>query len=47
MRTALRLRSYEAVLPVDDIYSLIALTAFYAKFFGQCSKVRRSAVTVA
>jgi len=38
MRTALRLRHYEAVLPADEIYFLIALTAFYAKFFGQCSK---------
>lgn len=38
MRTALRLRQYESVLPADEIYSLIALTAFYAKFFGQCSK---------
>merc|ERR1719230_1472933 len=37
MRTALRLRSYEAVLSADEIYSLIALTAFYSKFFGQCS----------
>lgn len=39
MRTALRMRQYENVLPPEDIYSLIALTAFYAKFFGQCSKV--------
>jgi len=38
MRTALRLRSYENVLPADQIYAIIALSAFYAKFFGQCSK---------
>jgi len=38
MRTALRLRQYESVLPADEMYSLIALTAFYAKHFGQCSK---------
>jgi len=37
MRTALRLRQYESLLPPDEIYSLIALTAFYSKFFGQCS----------
>lgn len=38
MRTALRLREYETVLPKEEIYSLIALTAFYAKFYGQCSR---------
>jgi len=38
MCTALRLRHYESVLPAEEIYALIALTAFYAKFFGQCSK---------
>lgn len=39
MRTALRLRAYEKVLPPDQIYAIIALSAFYAKFYGQCSKV--------
>merc|ERR1719230_503699 len=38
MFTALRLREYESVLPAEEIYSLIALTACYAKFYGQCSK---------
>ena len=38
MRTALRLRDYEAVLPPAEIYALIALTAFYAKYYAQCSK---------
>lgn len=38
MRTALRLREYESVLPPEEIYALIALTAFYAKFYGQCSR---------
>eukprot|EP00965_Chrysotila_dentata_P172900 5706113-Pleurochrysis_carterae.AAC.3 len=38
MRTALRLREYEKVLPAEEIYSIIALTAFYARFFGQCSQ---------
>ena len=38
MRTALRLREYEQILSVEEIYSLVALTAFYSKFYGQCSK---------
>ena len=38
MRTALRLREYENVLPPAEIYALGALTAFYAKYYGQCSK---------
>ena len=38
MRTALRLKEYEGVLTQEEIYSLIALTAFYSKFYGQCSK---------
>lgn len=38
MRTALRLREYESVLPPAEIYSLCALTAFYSKYYGQCSK---------
>jgi len=38
MRTALRLREYETVLPPAEIYALIALTSFYAKYYLQCSK---------
>eukprot|EP00658_Telonema_sp_P-2_P057526 TRINITY_DN4596_c0_g6_i3.p1 TRINITY_DN4596_c0_g6~~TRINITY_DN4596_c0_g6_i3.p1 ORF type:complete len:1179 (-),score=268.48 TRINITY_DN4596_c0_g6_i3:50-3586(-) len=38
MRTALRLRVYEDILPAKEIYSLIALTAYYNKSFAQCSK---------
>jgi len=38
MRTALRLREYENVLPPAEVYALIALTAFYSKYYGQCSK---------
>ena len=39
MRTALRLREYEpSVLGAEEVYSLIALTALHAKFYGQCSK---------
>ena len=26
------------MLPKEEIYALIALTAFYAKFYGQCSR---------
>jgi len=38
MRTALRLREYETILPPAEIYALVALTAFYSKYYGQCSK---------
>jgi len=38
MRTALRLREYETVLPAAEVYALIALTAFYGKYYAQCSK---------
>lgn len=38
MRTAQRLREYEQVLDAAEIYSLVALTAFHAKFYGQCSR---------
>jgi len=38
MKTAMRLREYEQVLPPAEIYSLIALTAFYSKYYAQCSK---------
>lgn len=39
LRTALHLRHYDDVLEPQDIYCFLALTAFYSKFFGQCSKV--------
>ena len=38
MKTAMRLREYEQVLPPAEIYALIALTAFYSKYYAQCSK---------
>ncbi|KAL6750533.1 intraflagellar transport protein [Haematococcus lacustris] len=38
MRTALHLRDYEDVLEPLEIYSFLALAAFYNKFYGQCSK---------
>jgi len=38
MCTALRLREYEQILSVEEIYSLVALTSFYSRFYGQCSK---------
>lgn len=38
IRTALRLSEYEDILDTKDIYSLIALTSFYNKYFAQCSK---------
>lgn len=38
MKTALRLPDYEDILPPKDIYSLIALTAYYNKHYGQCSR---------
>jgi len=38
MKTALRLSEYEDILDVQTIYSLIALTTYYNKFFMQCSK---------
>ena len=31
MRTALRLREYESVLQPEEIYSIVALTAFYSR----------------
>lgn len=39
MRTALHLREYEDMLDPVEIYSFLALAAFYNQFFGQCSKV--------
>jgi WD repeat-containing protein 35 len=38
MKTALRLSEYEDILDIQTIYSLIALTTYYNKFFMQCSK---------
>ncbi len=34
----MRLQDYEDILPPKDIYSLIALTAYFNKFYGQCSR---------
>ncbi len=44
MRTALHLREYEDLLEPVEIYSFLALAAFYNGFYGQCSKVRCGAV---
>merc|ERR1711972_235942 len=38
MKTSLRLADYEDILDTQTIYSLIALTTYYNKFFMQCSK---------
>ncbi len=38
MHTALQLGRYEDVLNPKDIYSLIALTTYANRFFGQCSR---------
>lgn len=38
MRTALRLADYEDILDTQTIYSVIALTTYYNKFFAQCSR---------
>merc|ERR1719316_2217227 len=38
MKTAIRLSEYEDILDIQTIYSLIALTTYYNKFFMQCSK---------
>lgn len=38
MKTALRVADYEDILDAKDIYSLIALTSFFNKFYGQASK---------
>jgi len=38
MKTAIRLQEYEDILDIQTIYSLIALTTYYNKFFMQCSK---------
>lgn len=38
MRTSLRLAEYEDILDARDIYSLIALATFHAKYMGECSR---------
>jgi len=38
MKTALRLADYEDILDTQTIYSVIALTTYYNKYFMQCSK---------
>ena len=38
LRTSLRLAEYENLLDTKDIYSLIALSAFYAGHYKECSK---------
>jgi len=38
MKTALRLAMFEDILEPRDIYSMIALTSFHAKYYSQCSK---------
>jgi WD repeat-containing protein 35 len=38
MKTSLRLIEYEDILDSKDIYSLIALTSYYNKYYGQCSR---------
>lgn len=38
LRTSLKLTAYEDILEEREIYSLIALTAFYTKHYEQCSK---------
>ena len=38
MKTALRLADYEDIVEPKAVYSLIALTSLYAKYYGQCSR---------
>ncbi|KAH7484788.1 hypothetical protein PRIC1_004107 [Phytophthora ramorum] len=38
LRTCLKLSAYEDILEEREIYSLIALSAFYTKHYEQCSK---------
>ncbi|KAF4316770.1 hypothetical protein G195_009819 [Phytophthora kernoviae 00238/432] len=38
LRTCLKLATYEDILEEREIYSLVALTAFYTKHYEQCSK---------
>jgi len=39
LRTALTLRSYEDILEATEVWSFLALAAFYSRFYGTCSKV--------
>ena len=41
---SLVLRDYEDILPVVDIYSLLALTSSASNTFRVCSKVRNNAI---
>ena len=38
MRVSLILKEYEGILKAEDIYSLLALTSFYNKYYNQASK---------
>ena len=38
MKTAVRLAEFEDVLRARDVYALIALAAYHAKYFGVCSR---------
>jgi WD repeat-containing protein 35 len=38
MKTSIRLMEYEDILEPKEIYSLVALTAYMNKFYGQCSR---------
>lgn len=38
LKTSLRLAEYENILETKDIYSLIALSAFFSGYFKECSK---------
>jgi WD repeat-containing protein 35 len=38
MKTSLRLMDYDEFIDVKEIYSLIALTSLYNKFYGQASR---------
>ncbi len=38
MKTAIRLMDYEDILEAKEIYSIVALTSYFNKFYGQCSR---------
>lgn len=38
LRTGLCLRNYEDILDPAEVWAFLALAAFYAKFYGTCSK---------
>jgi hypothetical protein len=46
LRTALALRAYGDVLEPAELWSFVALAAFYARFFGTCSKARHPPAAV-